>query len=597
MYEAYFGLHLSPFAQTVDSRLFYPSPHYNNIFTSLLSAIRAHKGLIVLTGEMGTGKTSLLHFVADSLEETAYSIPFHAAPPTFESLLWSLCHYLDLRVDVHNTTAALEEVIASLRARSFAGETIVLFIDEAQNLDQESFACLAHILASEGLRGKLLQIVLFGTSELTKLLAQPELQPLRQRLAVQLRLAPLVLEEVELFIRHRLRVAGWTRPDLFSPEAIQKIIEYSDAIPYRVNALCHGALAVAFTRHQPNVSAGMIEEIAQAQEQQPDDQGSAASTTASLLESVGQRPKPFVLDLPSPQTPPHRYPFKPISASLLAASFLVLLVLSSRYSWFGVEGASRSELEADKPTSQTDLSERFTEPSRISKLFGSMGEVFALINPLAPPQTAKVGLETRQAPTMTTQPAQGKKGESRKLNAAERARRRRNARAQLARLGISVNPQALVNSVEEGDTHLTSLLLRAGVSPNTSGEQGWTALMLAAQRDLADSVGKLLARGAKVDVKDEEGRTALMHAARTGSRASVETLLQKGADPNAIDNAGRTALTYALRPTEDTEKRQTNVQPTASKEQINKQPTASADDYRATIDLLRRAGAIELGGQ
>ena len=74
---------------------------------------------MVLTGEIGTGKTSLLHFVADSLEETTYSIPFHAAPPTFEPLLWSLCHHLDLRVDIRNTTTALEEIIVSLRARSY----------------------------------------------------------------------------------------------------------------------------------------------------------------------------------------------------------------------------------------------------------------------------------------------------------------------------------------------------------------------------------------------------------------------------------------------------------------------------------------------
>jgi ankyrin repeat protein len=110
--------------------------------------------------------------------------------------------------------------------------------------------------------------------------------------------------------------------------------------------------------------------------------------------------------------------------------------------------------------------------------------------------------------------------------------------------------------------------------------------MLAARKDLTDAVRRLLARGAKVNATDEEGRTALMHAARNGSRASVETLLQKGADPNAMDNAGRTALTYALQPKED-----------AEKAQPNDQPSASADDYRATIDLLRQAGAVELGRQ
>jgi MSHA biogenesis protein MshM len=146
---------------------------------------------MVLTGDTGTGKTSLLHFVADSVEETAYSILFHATPPTLEPLLWSLCHHLALRVDSRNATTALEEVVLSLRARSYAGETIALFIDEAQNLDRESFACLAHILASENSRGKLLQVVLFGTSELNTIFAQPELQPLQRHLAVMLRLAPL----------------------------------------------------------------------------------------------------------------------------------------------------------------------------------------------------------------------------------------------------------------------------------------------------------------------------------------------------------------------------------------------------------------------
>jgi hypothetical protein len=201
------------------------------------------KGLWFSQGKTGTGKTSLLHFVADSLEETAYSILFHAAPPTLEPLLWSPLSSLVLRVDGLMATVLKESACHYEHGRLLGKRSP--FSLTKRRISTGSFACLATILASENSQGKLLQVVLFGTSELNGILAQPELQPLQRHLAVMLRLAPFAVEEVELFIRHRLRVAGWTGPDLFSPGAIQKITEHSDAIPSRIKALCHGALVVA----------------------------------------------------------------------------------------------------------------------------------------------------------------------------------------------------------------------------------------------------------------------------------------------------------------------------------------------------------------
>lgn len=262
MYLDYFGFHKKPFSLTPDPRFLYANPAYEEAYANLLYGIRERKGFIVLTGEVGTGKTTLLQKLMENLEETTQFVFFYNTTLTFEELLDFTCEELGLAVHSGGRLQKIQALNHFLIAQLEQGHTVALLIDEAQNLSEEALENLRLLSNLETAREKLLQIVLVGQPELEVKLAQPGLRQMKQRIATRCRLDRLKDREVGPFIHWRLRVAGSERQDLFTQAAIQRITVYAKGIPRLINLICDNALLVAYGTSCKTVSADIIEEVA-----------------------------------------------------------------------------------------------------------------------------------------------------------------------------------------------------------------------------------------------------------------------------------------------------------------------------------------------
>jgi general secretion pathway protein A len=262
MYNSYFGFLESPFNVTPDPRFFYTNPVYLEAYATLRYGIEAKKGFIVITGEVGTGKTTLLRKLLRSLGDTVHSVFIFNTYLSFPELLQVTLHDLGLAPKDTSKVTMLQELNDYLIRQLKQGHTVAALIDEAQNLSDEVLEDLRLLSNLETDREKLLQIVLVGQPELEARLDQPGLRQLKQRVAVQCRLEPLRDEEVGPYIDFRLRVAGYEGKGLFHPDAVQQIARYSKGIPRLMNIICDNALLTAYAGSKKIVSADMIKEVA-----------------------------------------------------------------------------------------------------------------------------------------------------------------------------------------------------------------------------------------------------------------------------------------------------------------------------------------------
>jgi type II secretory pathway predicted ATPase ExeA len=262
MYEQHFGFEESPFSITPDPRFFYANSVYLEAYATLSYGIEAKKGFIAITGEVGTGKTTLLRKLMLSLDKTIQTVLVFNTDVTFNELLRVISRDLGLPTAGRDRLGLVEGLNDYLIEQLEHGRTVCLLIDEAQHLSDESLEGLRLLSNLETDRQKLLQIVLMGQPELQAKLDQPHLRQLKQRIALRAELARLGDEEIGSYISFRLRVAGSDNPDLFDNRAIQKIASYSKGIPRLVNVICDNALVIAFAASQKNISADIIGEVA-----------------------------------------------------------------------------------------------------------------------------------------------------------------------------------------------------------------------------------------------------------------------------------------------------------------------------------------------
>jgi len=262
MYNSYFGFVESPFSVTPDPRFFYTNPIYQEAYAILRYGIEAKKGFIVITGEVGTGKTTLLRKLLRNLENTVHSVFIFNTDLSFLELLQLTLHDLGLATKEASKVTMLQELNNYLIKQLKQGHTVATLIDEAQNLSDDALENLRLLSNLETDQEKLLQIVLMGQPELEAKLDQPKLRQLKQRVALQCRLAPLKVGEVGPYIDFRLRAVGYKDKDLFHPDAIQQIAFYSKGIPRLMNIICDNALLCAYARSKKIVSADMIKEVA-----------------------------------------------------------------------------------------------------------------------------------------------------------------------------------------------------------------------------------------------------------------------------------------------------------------------------------------------
>jgi general secretion pathway protein A len=263
MYTTYFGFQEEPFSLTPTSRLFYTNPVYEEACTQLLDGIYKRKGFMVLTGEVGTGKTTLLRRLLNKLEEDpTVSVVFcYYSTLTSEEFLSFVCEGLGLAGKDEEHAQELQAFTKFLVARAQEGGTTALLIDEAQDLEEEVLENLL-LANSQPASEKLLQVVLVGQQpELEEKLSQPRLSQLKQKIALRCQLEHLKTEEVSTFIHHRLRLVGYERQDLFNPVAIQRIASYSQGVPRLINLICDNALRTTYETCQKTVSAEVIHEV------------------------------------------------------------------------------------------------------------------------------------------------------------------------------------------------------------------------------------------------------------------------------------------------------------------------------------------------
>jgi general secretion pathway protein A len=262
MYNSYFGFSVSPFSVTPDPNFFYTNPVYQEAYANLRYGIESKKGFIVITGEVGTGKTTLLRKLMHNLEGTIHTVFVFNTYLDFTELLRVILYDLGLDPEEPNKVTMLQELNDYLIAQLKQGHIVTVLVDEAQNLSDEALEGLRLLSNLETDQEKLIQIVLMGQPELQVRLDRPSLRQLKQRVALQCRLVPLKAEEVGPYIDFRLRAAGYKGKDLFHPDALRQIAFYSNGIPRLVNIICDNALLCTYARSQKTVSVDIIKEVA-----------------------------------------------------------------------------------------------------------------------------------------------------------------------------------------------------------------------------------------------------------------------------------------------------------------------------------------------
>jgi general secretion pathway protein A len=262
MYEKHFGFVELPFSVSPDPRFFYSNPVYREALVTLHYGIEARKGFVIITGEAGTGKTTLLRMLMHNLDSAIHTAFIFNPRLSFTALLRFILSDLGVASSAKDRLKLTEQLNGHLIEQLKKGQTVALLVDEAQALSDELLEELRLLSNLETDREKLIQIVLMGQPELERKLDEPELRQLKQRVTLRCRLLPLSQHEVGLYIASRLKTAGYEGKGLFAPEAIEKITHYSNGIPRLVNVVCDNALVIASAASKKRVSAEMIEEVA-----------------------------------------------------------------------------------------------------------------------------------------------------------------------------------------------------------------------------------------------------------------------------------------------------------------------------------------------
>lgn len=263
MYKKFFGLKESPFNVNPDPRYLFLTRNTQEALACLTYGIETRKGFILLTGEVGTGKTTLINKLLEWLQKERVSTAFVFNPRL------SVLQFFDFMMadfgipcESRQKGQMLLKLNQWLLERYQAGERAVLIVDEAQNLSPQMLEEIRLLTNLETSTEKLLQIVLAGQPELEQKLNQPELRQLRQRITLRAKTRQLSLEETQGYIQERLRIAGAENPDIFSPEAVAAVHHFAHGIARVTNLLCEHALIGSFVDQRNPVTAEIVEEAA-----------------------------------------------------------------------------------------------------------------------------------------------------------------------------------------------------------------------------------------------------------------------------------------------------------------------------------------------
>ena len=323
LYQPHFGLSQAPFNITPDPSFLYLSASHREGLAQLSYGIRARKGFVVLTGEVGTGKTTLIHALLNDLNGSAQTALIFSTVVSPVDLLRSVCEEFGLiepkrpLQEIHDYLVSLNEFLLECYRK---GENCALIIDEAQNLSAEVLESIRLLSNFETSKDKLMQILLVGQPELALRLNSPELRQLKQRVMLRHHLRVLSLQECCEYVSNRLKVAGADRA-IFMPNALESVYSYSGGIPRIANVLCDNALLNGYALGRKEIDAGIIREVAEdlnittnvearfkpirqvVNNPNGSAQGFSAGSVETRLGVVRLEPKPLVLKQPPKSLP------------------------------------------------------------------------------------------------------------------------------------------------------------------------------------------------------------------------------------------------------------------------------------------------------
>ena len=264
MYKKYFGLQANPFNPNPDPRFLFLTAAMREALAGLAYGIKNRKGFLLLTGEVGTGKTTLLNRLLEWLQEEHVATAF-----IFNSRLNETEFFDFVMADFGIHCESREKSQRLMRLNEWLIEryrqhgTTVLIVDEAQNLSPQVLEEIRLLTNMETTSEKLLQILLSGQPELEEKLRDPQLRQLRQRITIRCKTLPLSREEMQAYIAERLRIAGCNGTPIFSHEAVETVYRHSSGIPRIANLLCEHSLINAFVEQIRPVPGAIVDEVAQ----------------------------------------------------------------------------------------------------------------------------------------------------------------------------------------------------------------------------------------------------------------------------------------------------------------------------------------------
>jgi general secretion pathway protein A len=265
MYRKFYRLTRNPFELSPDPYFFYPTPRHNEALALLNYGVLRRKGFVVVTGEVGTGKTLLVRCLLDSLSQQKVAFAYIYNPVlTVQGFLEQVLTDLGLSAAVRTKSEALARLNNYLMTRSREDLTTALVVDEAQLLSWDLLEEVRLLTNLETTNHKLLQIVLAGQPELDRRLDSHQLRQLKQRVGLRYNLFPLEFKEVEGYIHRRLELAG-AEPDekpIFPRETVEAIYDVSGGIPRLVNTLCENSLMLGFGLQADQITAAIVREVA-----------------------------------------------------------------------------------------------------------------------------------------------------------------------------------------------------------------------------------------------------------------------------------------------------------------------------------------------
>jgi type II secretory pathway predicted ATPase ExeA/nucleoid-associated protein YgaU len=355
MYLSHFHLSDEPFAITSDPRFLWLSPHHEEAFAHLLYAIQQRKGFAVLTGDIGTGKTTLINSALDRLGDTVRTAVIYNASLDTDELLHYIFHDFGMAARKRSRSEAVIELNDWLIEQAEADINTVIVVDEAQNLSSRTLEDLRLLSNMETARRKLLQILLVGQPELNEKLARPELAQLQQRIAIRYHLRPFQGSETREYVRHRFRIVGGDPSLVFSTDALDLLHSAAHGVPRVINQICDTALLKAYSHGRTQIDGEFLQAV--------------------LREDFAHRPaqpgsmnKPRIddghaqNDPPGPQRPTRGLKLRRRATWLWVSLGLVAVVLLFQ---FGIRERSQMRVSSESHAADQQIRETQTELARL----------------------------------------------------------------------------------------------------------------------------------------------------------------------------------------------------------------------------------------